>query len=209
MLSFLCGVELIIILCLVAALGRQCERIHELIMIIDAWEKQNDELMKEGNNGKWIYPDGTMREFVSPADILSYLPAEKSEPKFAKVKEGDWVLIDNGKQGKISHFCSDDLFQDNSNAFVLHDYMGRWAGYHKASSITRILQPSEVVLDFGSFKGRVGTSYHTDGTIDDDSFVVFYNDNDNYIDMEYAALLDPATAKIIRELIQKQGENNG
>jgi hypothetical protein len=40
MLSFLCGVELIIILCLVAALGRQCERIHELI--IDAWEKQDN-----------------------------------------------------------------------------------------------------------------------------------------------------------------------
>lgn len=71
---------------------------------------------------------------------------------------GDWVEVNaNGvkKQGKIKRFCDVDFFQDNTNAFVLGDSLGRWYGYHRVEDITRKLDPSEVIVNIGCLSGTV------------------------------------------------------
>ena len=93
------------------------------------------------------------------ADALNHVssPITKPEPE-PELKVGDWVEVNvNGerKQGKLVRFCSADFMQDNHYAFALHDCFGKWYGYHRVSSITRKLSPSDVIVHIGCLSGTV------------------------------------------------------
>jgi len=84
-----------------------------------------------------------------------YEPQPEPQPAYAV---GDDVEVNvNGemKQGKLVRFCSADFMQDNTDAFVLHDFFGRWYGYHRVADITRKLDPSEVRVKIGCLEGTV------------------------------------------------------
>lgn len=159
----------------------------------------------ERSNGKWLYPDGTLREFESVADIVGYVPAEKPaeqpNPKFANVQKGDYVLLKNGFIQKVAKIeCI-----PNEHDIVLNTLNNQFGGYYwfsgkpvcrNHSCITRILSPSEVVVKI-QLEGTVSKR-------SDNSFMLKKPNANTMI--VYYDQLDPATAEIVRELIAKQGE---
>lgn len=126
----------------------------------------------------------------------------------ADAKVGDWVEVNvNGerKQGKLVRFCSADFMQDNHYAFALHDCFGKWYGYHRVSSITRKLKPSEVIVKIGCLSGTV---------IANKSFT--YSDRDCFwLTSEFDSLLcstialgmlDTTTRELVESLLKAQEE---
>ena len=170
----------------------------------------------EAYNGKWIYPDGTMREFVSPADILSYLPAEKPQPKFADVKVGDWVEVLAFEKlhqcrvvGKHKNMFTIDVSEFSCNLGRKNDWVNVTYDGTNANSvgfgdvrvnITRKLDPSEVRVKI-TLEGTVKKCNATNNM----GFEVFDSWKNIIAWISYDAI-DPATAELVRELIKKQGE---
>lgn len=153
-------------------------------------------IILEHSNGKWLYPDGTMREFTNVEDILSYVPAAKPEEPFAKVQVGDFIEYDcgNGKKQAIA------------GKYVMGYTDTIWAKYIDGSGdfnlgieyITRILKPEEVKVKI-----------LLEGTVSPDA------DNKDYVWVELdngvrvclnvnLNIRDPATATLVRELVAKQ-----
>jgi len=156
-------------------------------------------IILEMHDGKWLYPDGTLREFESVADIVSYVPAEKPEPPFAKVQAGDWVEINEG--GSMFQ-CEVNAVETHNNAIYLEGYSGFFrldtgiSTWNKFVFITRKLDPSDVRVKI-SLEGTVAADEQASknelGFWLNDTHWICYNE------------LDPATADLVRELIAKQG----
>lgn len=128
---------------------------------------------------------------------------EKPEPAY---EVGDWVEHSSGSHHQVIAISRDGLrFKISNYQFPWFENDG-WEepdGRCRNSRITRKLDPSEVEVTV-TLRGRVYPSSFTDGTIDEDNFLLYSSEGD-YSEILFDALA-PETAEQVRGLIAKQGE---
>lgn len=125
--------------------------------------------------------------------------------KFADVKVGDWVEIETTdgqtKQHQVTHVTNGhSMFSIDNDVYFLTKNGGMVHMSNNAKAI-RIVPPSEVIVDFGAFKGTVEGK-------DSCSFYVNNADKSDYCLVSYDMLSEPILEQV-RQLIEAQGVKNG
>lgn len=147
--------------------------------------------------------DGNKTCIVSRLQIE---PVPEPQPKFANIKVGDWVELNcyNSHQGKvkekfssgIGELCGVRIHRINPS-FTITGLSGEF--YY--DSITRILSPKEVIMDFSS--GVKGT---IEKASDYAYFLVWHSKNDCDYSMIKLAALDHKTRAKVESIINAQEE---
>lgn len=100
-------------------------------------------IILEMDNGKWIYPDGTMREFQCPNDIISYVVAEKPKPAFAV---GKLVIIEE----RVSGVCKIIKLNDGTDGLHRVQSLGSVDSFLVSEKYLKSVHAKDVQLNFGN-----------------------------------------------------------
>ena len=153
----------------------------------------------DSNEWRVVADDGIRHWLKYIHDKTGWQIYTEPEPAY---KVGDWVEVNaNGvkKQGKIMRFCEADFLQNNTNALVLHDVLGRWYGYHRVEDIIRKLDPSEVRVKV-TLEGQVTKPVDNAGG----RFWLYYS-TDEYVTIELDALSNK-DRELVESILKAQEE---
>ena len=161
--------------------------------------------------GKSNYGTVSVSSWIAAASSTGWQLYEPkpAEPAFASVKEGDYVQHLDGRQLRVVEVKEPECLTsphiklrnrrfkcDNRNIYSIVD--GSCIG--DSDKIVKILSPSEVRVKV-QLEGPVHSSIN-------DCCFELSTPNGGWATIGFNEI-DPATADLVRELIKKQGENNG
>lgn len=159
--------------------------------IVHVYDCGNVELSYSGGRKK--------QDWVTPIQI-ELIP--EPQPKFANIKEGDWVELRCGKNYQVKsvdkvYFTLDGWGCDTN---ARYDFNGNnlYKELHGSNDIVKILSPKEVIVDFGS--GIAGTIKRRADSI------CVYDKCEELVACIYLSLLEPKTRAIVEENLKAQEE---